>query len=61
MVSLPVAVALATALGRAALVRNLATAGERVTRFAGVVLVVAGVVQLYFFLVVFDGIQGLVL
>jgi cytochrome c-type biogenesis protein len=61
MVSLLVAVTLATALGREALVRRVTASGERVTRFAGGVLVLAGIVQLYFFFVVFDGVQGLAL
>jgi len=61
MVSLLVVVTLATALGRDTLVDRLATSGQQVTRFAGGILVIAGVVQLYFFFVVFDGIQGLAL
>lgn len=59
MVSLLVAVTLATALGKDALVRRVTTRSQTVTRVAGGVLVVAGIVQLYFFFVVFDGLAGL--
>jgi cytochrome c-type biogenesis protein len=59
MVVLLVGVTLLTALGRDAVVRRLAASSGRVTRAAGAVLVVAGVVQLYYFVVVFDGLSGL--
>lgn len=59
MVVLMVAVTLLTALGKGAIVRRLSTNSQRVTRVAGVVLAGAGVVQLYFFVVVFDGLAGL--
>lgn len=61
MVSLLVAVTLLTALGRATLVRRVAASSGRVTRIAGAVLVIAGIVQLYYFFVVFDGLAGLAL
>ena len=59
MVTLLVGVTLATALGRDVLVRRLTTSSERMRRVAGGVLVLAGLVQLYYFFVVFDGLAGL--
>ena len=59
MVSLLVGVTLATALGRALLVRRLAAGTGRMRRLAGAVLVLAGLIQLYYFFVVFDGLAGL--
>lgn len=56
---LMLAVTLLAALGRAAILRRLSGATGRLTRVAGVVLVVAGVVQLYYYLVVFDGLTTL--
>jgi len=52
---LMLAVTLLAALGRGAILRRLSSATGRLTRVAGVVLVLAGVVQLYYYLVVFDG------
>ena len=48
-----------TALGRGVLIRRLAAGGERIRRVAGVVLIVAGIVQLYYFVYVFDGLAML--
>ncbi|MFC4405524.1 cytochrome c biogenesis CcdA family protein [Haloarchaeobius iranensis] len=56
---LMLAVTLLAALGRAAILQRLSASTGRVTRVAGVVLVVAGVVQLYYYLVVFDGLATL--
>ncbi|MFT4922724.1 MAG: cytochrome c-type biogenesis protein [Haloarculaceae archaeon] len=55
MVVLLVGVTVLSAFGRDTLVRRLSTNSERITRFAGVALVIAGLVQLYYFLVVFNG------
>lgn len=59
MVVLMAAVTLLTALGQQTVVRRLTANTGRVTRLAGVVLAIAGLVQLYYFLVVFDGLAGL--
>lgn len=59
MVVLMATVTLLTALGQQTVVRRLTANTGRVTRVAGVVLALAGVVQLYYFLVVFDGLAGL--
>jgi cytochrome c-type biogenesis protein len=56
---LMVAVTVLTALGRETVVRRLSANTDRITRVAGVVLVVAGLVQIYYFLFVFDGIATL--
>jgi cytochrome c-type biogenesis protein len=48
-----------TALGRGVLIRRLAAGGERVRRVAGLVLIAAGIVQLYYFVYVFDGLAML--
>jgi cytochrome c-type biogenesis protein len=56
---LMLAVTLLAAVGRAALLRRLSGATGRLTRVAGVVLALAGVVQLYYYLVVFDGASAL--
>lgn len=48
-----------TALGRESVVRRFSTGSQTITRIAGVVLVIAGIVQLYYFLVVFDGLAML--
>ncbi|MFB6311832.1 MAG: cytochrome c biogenesis CcdA family protein [Salinirussus sp.] len=48
-------VTIATALGRGVLIRRLAASGQTIRRVAGVILVIAGAVQIYFFLFVFDG------
>ena len=47
------------ALGRDVLVRRLSASGDRVRRFAGVVLVLAGLFQLYFFVFEFQGLSML--
>jgi len=60
MVLLLVGVTLLAALGRGALLRHVTRRTDRLTRVAGVVLVLAGLVQLYFFVVVFDGLAPLV-
>jgi len=54
-----VGVTVAVALGHGAAVRRVGANGGRVSRLAGVVLVVAGVVQLYYYLFVFDGLATL--
>lgn len=59
MSALMVGVTLLSALGRDAIVRRVSTSAGRVRRVAGVVLVVAGVVQLYYYLFVFDGLRTL--
>lgn len=59
MAVLLLVVTLLTALGRDVVVRRLAAGGERLRRVAGVVLVIAGVVQLYYFIVVFRGLSTL--
>jgi cytochrome c-type biogenesis protein len=56
---LMVGVTLLAALGRDALVRTLVSNTKLVTRVAGVVLVVAGIAQLYWFVFVFEGLQTL--
>jgi cytochrome c-type biogenesis protein len=48
-----------SALGRGVLIRRLAASGERIRRVAGVVLILAGIVQLYYFVFVFDGLAML--
>jgi Cytochrome c biogenesis protein len=57
MVVLLVGVTVLTALGRNTLLRRLTTNTRLVTRLAGGALVVAGVVQIYWFLFVFDGLS----
>ncbi|MFC7134483.1 MULTISPECIES: cytochrome c biogenesis CcdA family protein [Salinibaculum] len=59
MVVLMGTVTLLTALGRQTVVRRLTANTRLVTRVAGVVLAIAGLVQLYYFLFVFDGLAGL--
>lgn len=54
---LMVAVTLLAALGRDTLVRRLSRQSGRLTRVAGAVLVVAGFVQLYYFLFEFGGLE----
>jgi cytochrome c-type biogenesis protein len=54
-----VGVTLLAAIGRDALVQYLVSNTRLVTRLAGLVLVVAGVVQIYWFLFVFDGLRML--
>ncbi|PSP82946.1 cytochrome C biogenesis protein [Halobacteriales archaeon QS_1_68_17] len=56
---LMIAVTVLSALGRDTVVRRLSASTGRITRVAGAVLVVAGVVQLYYYLVVFDGLRTL--
>lgn len=48
-----------TALGRDTVVSRITANSERVRRVAGVVLIAAGIVQLYVFLVVFRGLEML--
>jgi cytochrome c-type biogenesis protein len=55
-----VGVTLLSALGRDTLLRRLSANTGRLSRAAGVVLAVAGAVQLYYYLVVFDGLAHLV-
>jgi cytochrome c-type biogenesis protein len=55
MVVLLVGVTLLTALGKETLLRRLSSNTRRVSRLAGAALVVAGLVQVYYFLFVFDG------
>lgn len=55
MAGLLLLVTVLTALGRDAVVGRIAASGERVRRVAGVVLVIAGIVQLYYFVFVFRG------
>jgi len=52
-------VTLLAAVGRDAVLRRLSGSARRRTRIAGVVLVVAGIVQLYYYLIVFDGLSAL--
>lgn len=56
---LMVGVTLAVALGHGAVLRRLSAGTGRITRVAGVVLAVAGVVQLYYYLFVFGGLAAL--
>jgi len=56
---LMVGVTLAVALGRGALVRRVSSNTGLISRVAGAVLVVAGIVQIYFFLFVFGGMAAL--
>jgi cytochrome c-type biogenesis protein len=56
---LMVGVTLLAALGRDALVSTLVSNTKLVTRVAGVVLVVAGIAQIYWFVFIFDGLQTL--
>lgn len=55
MAALLLLVTVLTALGRDAVVGRLTASGDRVRRVAGAVLVIAGLVQLYYFVVVFRG------
>ena len=57
---LMVGLTLATALGRDALVRTLHPDIERLPRIAGVLLALAGVVQIYLFLFRYDGLELLI-
>ncbi|WP_336003251.1 cytochrome c biogenesis CcdA family protein [Halorientalis halophila] len=56
---LMIGVTTATALGRDTLLRRLAAETDRITRLAGVVVMLAGLYQLYYFLFVFDGLATL--
>jgi cytochrome c-type biogenesis protein len=56
---LMIGVTTATALGRDTVLRRLSAATGRISRAAGVVVVLAGLVQLYYYLVVFDGLSAL--
>jgi len=55
MSALMIGVTVLSALGRETLVRKLTPRTGLITRLAGVVMVVAGLVQLYYFLFVFGG------
>lgn len=59
MGTLLIVVTILTALGRDLVVRRIASSGERIRRMAGAVLILAGVVQLYFFLFEFQGLRML--
>lgn len=59
MTVLLVTVTLLTAFGRDTVLRRLIPDPGMLSRVAGVVLIVAGVVQLYYFVVVFDGLASL--
>ncbi len=52
-------VTLASALGKQALIGRLSMGSGRITRVAGVVLVIAGLVQIHFFIFEFNGLQTL--
>lgn len=54
-----VGVTVATAFGRDAFVRELSARGGRLHRAAGVLLVLAGLVQVYVYLFQFDGLSAL--
>jgi cytochrome c-type biogenesis protein len=57
MVVLLVGVTVLTALGKDALLARITSNTRLITRLAGVALVVAGLVQLYWFVFVFDGLS----
>lgn len=59
MGTLLILVTVLTALGRDVVVRRIAASGGRIRRVAGAVLIVAGVVQVYFFLFEFQGLRML--
>ena len=59
MVVLLVGVTVLTALGKDTLLKRLTSNTRLITRLAGGALVVAGVVQIYWFLFVFDGLSHL--
>lgn len=56
---LMIAVTLLSALGHETVLRRLSRSSGRITRVAGVLLVVAGLVQIYFYLFEFGGLQAL--
>jgi len=56
---LMIALTVLSALGRATLLKRVSRHSGTITRVAGVVLAVAGVVQIYWFLFVFDGLRML--
>ncbi len=56
---LMIGVTTATALGRDAVLERLSAATGRISQVAGLVVVLAGLVQLYYFLVVYDGLSTL--
>lgn len=56
---LMVAITVLSAIGRATLLKRVSARSDLLTRLAGVVLVVAGVVQIYYFLFVYDGLRTL--
>jgi cytochrome c-type biogenesis protein len=59
MVTLLIGVTLLTAFGRDTVLRRLTANTRTITRLAGAALVLAGVVQIYYFVVVFDGLTYL--
>lgn len=54
---LMIALTLLSAVGRATLLKRVARRTGLITRVAGVVLVIAGIVQIYFYLFVFGGLR----
>jgi cytochrome c-type biogenesis protein len=54
---LMIAVTVAAAVGRQALLRTLSANTRLISRLGGVVLVIAGIVQIYYFLFVFNGLS----
>jgi cytochrome c-type biogenesis protein len=54
---LMIGVTILSAVGRDTFVRKLSTKTGQISRLAGVVLIVAGIVQLYFFLFEFGGLE----
>lgn len=59
MVTLLIGVTVLTTLGQDAIVSQLTTKSAWITRGAGIVLFVAGTVQVYYFVFVFDGLAGI--
>lgn len=59
MSSLMIAVTVASAVGRDSLLTRIGAHSDRIEQVMGVLLVVAGLAQLYYFLVVFDGLRYL--
>jgi cytochrome c-type biogenesis protein len=56
---LMIGITLLSALGRDTLIKRLSARAGLITRVAGGVMVIAGIVQLYYFLFVFDGLRTL--
>ncbi len=59
MSSLMIAVTVGAAVGRDQLLTRIGAHGQRIERVMGVLLVIAGLAQLYYFLFVFDGLRYL--